>query len=162
MKHRAYIKTTLLALALTLAVTCHAQDTFKGKVIRIADGDTFTVLTEGNNQVKVRISGIDAPESGQAFGTKSRQWLADRIFGKTVTLEESSKDQYGRSIANVYYEGQDIGLASIRAGMAWHYAHFNDDEAYAAAQKAAQEENLGLWADKDPVNPYEWRKTHKK
>lgn len=162
MKRYTHIKTALLLLAVALSLDCSAQTTYEGKVIRIADGDTFTVLTEGNTQVKVRISGIDAPESGQHFGTKSRQWLADRIFGKKVTLEESSKDQYGRSIAKVFCEGRDIGLESIRAGMAWHYSHFNDDEAYAAAQKAAQEESLGLWADKDPVNPYKWRKTHKK
>lgn len=162
MKTYSHMKTALLLLALTLPLESGAQTNFEGKVIRIADGDTFTVLTEGNNQVKVRVDGIDAPESGQPFGTKSRQWLADRIFGKTVALEEASKDKYGRSIAKVYYEGRDIGLESIRAGMAWHYEHFNNDKDYAAAQEAAKKENLGLWADKDPVNPYEWRKTHKK
>lgn len=142
---------------------CTAQTrTFQGKVIRIADGDTFTVLLDDKTQVKIRVFGIDAPESGQAFGQKSRQWLADRIFGKVVTLEEDSLDKYGRSLSKVFLEGTDVGLESIKAGMAWHYEHFYKSREYAAAMKQARHTGLGLWADKNPIEPYLWRKENKK
>lgn len=59
-----------------------------GKIISVSDGDTFTILTEANNKIKIRLHGIDCPEKGQAFGNKAKQFTADLVFGKTVTVDE--------------------------------------------------------------------------
>lgn len=151
---------TLIPILLFFETACAQSGDFSGKVIKIADGDTFTVLTEDMAQVRIRINGIDAPESKQAYGQKSRQWLADKIFGKTVQLTNTSQDRYGRTVATVILKDEDIGLSSILAGMAWHYSRFFESEQYAAAQREAQQERRGLWQDPNPINPYEYRKTN--
>jgi endonuclease YncB( thermonuclease family) len=61
--------------------------TLTGKVLKIADGDTLTVLDGSNTQHKIRLAGIDAPEKGQPFGTKARENLAGKVFGQTVRVE---------------------------------------------------------------------------
>ena len=65
-----------------------------GKVIGIADGDTFTLLTTDKQQVKIRLAEIDAPESGQPYGNESKQALSDLIFGKDVRVVEQTTDRY--------------------------------------------------------------------
>src|SRR3954465_4030775 len=72
----------------------------KGKVVRIIDGDTFELLVK-KESYKIRLSAIDAPEKGQDYYQKSRQALADLIFGKMVTVELLSKDRYQRWIGDV-------------------------------------------------------------
>ena len=86
-------------LAIAASVT-HAE-TLTGRVVGISDGDTITVLV-GQQQVKVRLADIDAPESKQAFGTRSKQALSDLCFQKDAKLETAGKDRYGRTIATVY------------------------------------------------------------
>ena len=76
-----------------------------GKVVAIADGDTLTVLDSVNAQHRIRLQGIDAPESGQAFGTRSKQHLSDLVFGKQVTVEYDKKDRYGRTLGKVIVGG---------------------------------------------------------
>lgn len=140
-----------------------SQNELTGKVVRVADGDTFTLLTGNNKQVKVRIYGIDAPESGQAYSEKSRLFLAELLTHGSVTITEQSTDQYGRTIAKVTTKNTpDVGLEMIKAGLAWHYSFFDNTKAYIDAQQAAKEKELGIWADKSPVNPYEYRKQKKR
>ena len=67
-------------------------ETLSGRVIAIADGDTLTLLDASNRQHKVRFNAIDAPERKQAFGTRSRESLADLTFQKHVTADCPKKD----------------------------------------------------------------------
>ena len=92
-----------------------------GKVVAVADGDTITILTSAKEQVKIRLHGIDAPERGQDFGTKSKQALSDLVFGKQVRIETEGKDRYGRVIGTVFVDGVDVNLAMVDMGLAWHY-----------------------------------------
>lgn len=129
------------------------------KVTAVADGDTFTGLTAENEQVKVRIYAIDAPEKKQAFGTKAKECLSDLIFGKTVTIKQQSKDRYGRTVAWVYTpDGKDVSAEMLRAGMAWHYTQYSQSAEYAAIEQEARQARRGLWSDKKPVAPWEFRK----
>src|SRR6516164_5237333 len=101
---------------LVLGATVRADDPphpFTGKVVKIADGDTITVLLE-KTQHRIRLEGIDAPEKGQAYGTKARQALADKVFGKTIRVEWKKRDRYGRIIGRVYLDKQDISLEMVK------------------------------------------------
>jgi endonuclease YncB( thermonuclease family) len=134
-----------------------------GQVVKIADGDTLTVLDKSNRQHKIRLVGIDAPERKQAFGTVSRQNLADLVFGKTVAVEWHKQDHYQRVLGKVLLDGQDVNLKQIKAGLAWHYTQYDKDlqladkRLYAETQKAASLKGIGLWSDPAPVAPWDFR-----
>jgi endonuclease YncB( thermonuclease family) len=135
-----------------------------GRVVKIADGDTLTVLDKSNRQHKIRLVGIDAPEHAQPFGTVSRQNLAHLVFGKTVAVEWHKQDRYQRVLGKVLLNGQDVNLKQIKAGLAWHYKQYDKDlrradkQLYAEAQKAASLKGIGLWRDAAPVAPWDFRR----
>ena len=136
---------------------------FSVKVVGVTDGDTFTGLTADNIQVKCRIYGIDAPETrnggAQPFCQKSKQTLSDLIFGKQVQIKIQNKDRWQRAVVWVYTsDGKDISAEMLKAGMAWHYKQYSKDNEYAELENAARKQKIGLWADKNPVAPWEWRK----
>lgn len=135
-----------------------------GRVVAVTDGDTIKVLGEANIQHKVRLTGIDAPEKKQPYGRASQKHLASLIAGKTVTIEYSKTDRYGRILGKVRHDGIDVNLEQLKAGYAWWYRFYaktqpkEDRESYEAAENSAKSDKLGLWADPNPINPYEWRK----
>ena len=131
------------------------------RVVRIADGDTFTGLDAENRQVKIRLHGIDAPEAKQAFGTVSRKALADLIADKTVSVEEVDKDRYGRVVANVRVAGKLVNAEQVRAGLEWRYTTYDRRTEFGGLEADARRQRRGLWADAAPVAPWEWRKTEK-
>ncbi len=152
-----------LLLTLLLTVGAAHAATLTGKVVAIADGDTLTVLDESKVQHKIRLAGIDAPEKAQPFGQASKRHLSDLVFGKTVEVEYTKKDKYGRKVGKVVLDGQDICLEQVKAGLAWHYKAYEreqsleDRKLYDEAERAARGSWIGLWGDKDPVEPWEWR-----
>lgn len=149
-------------LLLWCMTAAHAD--IAGKVVAVTDGDTITVLDAANRQHKVRLTGIDAPERGQPFGTASRDHLSGLIAGKQVVVESGSQDRYGRTLGKVRFEGVDVNLEQVRAGMAWWYRYYaktqpvEDRASYEAAEEAAKSKCLGLWSDPNPITPYDWRK----
>jgi len=130
-----------------------------GRVVGVHDGDTITVLDGSNTQIKVRLDAIDAPELGQPFGQASKQTLSGLVFGKTVKLVEKKKDRWGRTVGHVIVEGKDTNLAMLDAGMAWHYRQYSKNKRLQQAEDEARSAKRGLWADRNPVPPWEWRKT---
>lgn len=137
-------------------------------VVGISDGDTLTArcptadVAHPYQQIKVRLSAIDAPEKRQPFGNVSRQHLATMCFQVEATITPHSKDRYGRTIADVECRGRDAGTEQVQAGMAWYYVKYgNGYERLAGIEAAARDARCGLWADKTPVAPWEWRKTSK-
>jgi endonuclease YncB( thermonuclease family) len=145
----------LLAAGLMLALNAHAD--FIGKVVAVADGDTITALKD-LQQVKVRLTEIDAPEKQQAFGNRSKESLSDLCFGKTATLLEKGKDRYGRTLARVTCDGSDANAEQVRRGLAWAYTKYLTDPQIKAIEEEARAARLGLWRDEKPVPPWEWRK----
>ncbi|MBE6416660.1 MAG: hypothetical protein E7032_09065 [Akkermansiaceae bacterium] len=123
----------------------------------VMDGDTFK-----SGDTRVRLWGIDAPEKGQPYADKARARLKELIEGKAVRLEWKDRDQYSREVAIVYAGSTNINLQMVKEGLAWHYEYFAPDaEDLAAAEKAARKKRKGLWADDEPVNPYEFRKRNR-
>ncbi|WP_267926080.1 thermonuclease family protein [Desulfolithobacter dissulfuricans] len=135
---------------------------WNGQVIGVADGDTITVVKNGQ-KVKVRLYGIDTPEKRQPFGQKAKKFTNSLVRKKTVYVEPIDKDRYGRTVGLVYINGQNVNELLVKEGYAWVYRKycresFCDD--WMRHEKQAQDGKLGLWADSAPVPPWEWR--HKK
>ena len=129
------------------------------RVVGVHDGDTVTCLDESNQQQKVRLAEIDAPEIGQDYGKVSREVLAEMVFGKTVEVTEDGKDRYGRWIGHLSANGVDVNRQMIATGNAWHYEDYSRDTSLAALQSQAQSQRLGLWAQPNPVAPWDYRKS---
>lgn len=129
------------------------------RVVGVHDGDTVTCLDESNQQQKVRLAEIDAPEIGQDYGKVSREALAEMVFGKTVEVTEDGKDRYGRWIGHLSSNGVDVNRQMIATGNAWHYVDYSRDTSLAALQSQAQSQRLGLWAQPSPVAPWDFRKS---
>ncbi|GGI15706.1 thermonuclease family protein [Oxalicibacterium faecigallinarum] len=100
-------------------------------VVGVSDGDTVTALTHDKTQMKVRLSGIDAPESRQPFGQRSKQNLSDLVYGKEVDLSCGKIDKYRRHICVIHVNGRDANLEQIKAGMAWWYKDYKRDQGVA-------------------------------
>lgn len=136
----------------------YSEGDVEHKVVAINDGDTLEMIQNGK-KIRVRLAYIDSPEKGQAFGNKSRQYLADLCFGKIVQLQHEGLDQYKRILGIVYLEdGTNINKEMIKAGMAWCYTQYAKDSTYAQLQHDAQKKKIGLWVDKHAVAPWEYRK----
>ena len=141
-----------------------SADTLNGKVVKITDGDTLVVLDADNTQHKIRLSGIDAPESNQPFGKRSKEALSALVAGQRVEVDWHKHDRYGRIVGKVIAQGRDVNLAQVRTGMAWWYRKYADEQTlvdqglYAAAEAKARVSGVGLWGEKEPIAPWEWRK----
>jgi endonuclease YncB( thermonuclease family) len=158
----------LVFIALAVLTTTSNADTLTGRVVGVADGDTLTVLDASNTQYKIRLAGIDSPEKKQSFGQVCKQSLSDLSYGRTVAIESNKLDRYGRVIGKVLVDGQDMNLEQIRRGCGWHYKRYQNEQilddrlAYNAAEESARASRVGLWADRNPVPPWEWRKVGRK
>lgn len=151
----------LLLLSLVTSLALSAKE-LTGRVVRIADGDTLTILDETKTQHKIRLDKIDAPEKGQAFGRVSRNQLSSIVFGKDVRVTYEKTDRYGRILGTVWFGETDVNLAMVKAGLAWHYKHFDNTQVYADAEKSARANRFGLWKDKAQTSPWEFRKTSRR
>ncbi len=153
------VRLITLCFLVVLSVAASA-DTLSGKVIKVADGDSITVL-ENNTQYKIRLQGIDAPERKQAFGNASRKHLASLVAGKEVKIEYQNYDRYGRVVGKVLVDYVDVCLEQVRAGYAWHYKKelsAENRKRYAQAEDQARTNKKGLWQDKNPLPPWGWRR----
>ena len=127
----------------------------------VIDGDTIDVLDSSKTQHRIRFDGIDAPERGQPFSNRAKSTLSDLVFGKTVKVDTEGSDKYDRTIGRVYVDGRDVGLAMLESGVAWHYIKYDQSKKYADGEKVARAARRGLWTDKNPIPPWEWRKMPK-
>jgi endonuclease YncB( thermonuclease family) len=163
---RRYLLALLILPLVTLADV-------SGRVVAVTDGDTIKVLDADNTEHKVRLTGIDAPERGQPYGTASRNHLAAMVADKQVKVESSKSDRYGRLLGKVWVQPGDCpscgktlntNHAQILAGMAWWYRYYAREQSpedrgrYESAEDEAKARKWGLWADSKPINPYDWRK----
>lgn len=139
-----------------------AANSHMWRVVGVHDGDTITCLDENNQQQKVRLSEIDAPELGQDFGKVSREALASMVFGKTVEVVDDGKDRYGRWLGHVLVNGADVNREMVATGNAWHYAAYSRDTSLGQLQSQARGQQIGLWAQPNPVPPWDYRASEKK
>ena len=135
----------------------------QGKVINVHDGDTVTVLDQFNKKTHIRLQGIDAPELKQDFGSVSQQNLSRMVLGKQVTIVWTKLDKYRRTVGTIMLDGHDVNIEQVKAGLAWHFKKYEDEQApadrqtYAAAEQQARAGKLGLWQDPNPTPPGDWR-----
>lgn len=148
-------------LALLVYSAPLGAESFSGKVVRVADGDTLTVLVQ-QHQVKVRLTEIDAPERGQPFAKRSRLSLAELCAGKVAQVDWQHVDRYQRRLGRVYCSGIDANAEQVRRGMAWVFDQYVTDRSLYQLQQTAQRNRLGLWREAEPMPPWAWRAGHKK
>lgn len=130
-------------------------------VVAVADGDTLTVrcgAPGAYEQVKIRLAEIDAPEKKQAYGQRSKQNLSDLCFQQQATITPRTNDRYGRTVARVQCQGEDANAVMVKAGMAWAYTKYLTDPEIKRLEVQARAARVGLWADADPVPPWESRR----
>ena len=162
----------LLALLAALNAELAFADV-TGRVVAVTDGDTIKVLDANKVQHKIRLTGIDAPERKQPYGKVSKEYLAKLVAGKEVFVESDKNDRYGRVLGKVWVQPSDCPTcdktldanhAQVIAGMAWWYKYYakqqspEDRGRYESAEIEAKARGWGLWADPNPINPYDWRK----
>jgi len=152
-----------LCLGLLLFLLPPPSYSWKGTVVTVQDGDTLIVSCKSDH-TRIRLYGVDAPEHGQAFGRKARNYLTDLVRRKTVDVEPLDTDSYERSVALVRLEdGTLVNQALINAGFAWVYTRYCTQPQcleWKRLEGDARAGRRGLWKDKRPVPPWIWRKTH--
>lgn len=152
------IHTVFLTLLLLLYTNFpNAAEILEGRVIGVHDGDTVTLLIEGNQQVKIRLAQIDAPESDQAFGQRSKQSLSDMVFNKNIRVEKETIDKYGRTVGTIFVDGLDANREQVKRGMAWVYRQYLHDQSLLQVEDEARRSKVGLWSDQNPMPPWEYR-----
>jgi len=147
-------------LTIILLITYTTTYTLTGRVVKVADGDTITILTDGNRQVRIRLLDIDAPEKGQDFSDKSRRYLAELVAGKTVTVEWSRKDRYGRILGTVYADNINVNEEMVKAGLAWKY-RYSRNKRIAQLESIAKQQKLNIFSLPNPTNPYLYRQSQR-
>jgi endonuclease YncB( thermonuclease family) len=153
-----------ILMSLLLADPAAKFHEFAGKAVHIADGDTITVLDSDQVQHKIRLHGIDAPEKAQAFGAKAKEALAEKVHERTVRVVWKEKDRYGRIVGDVHLADplagdRNINIEMVRDGYAWWYRSYAPKSKWLEeAETEARNERRGLWRDKNPEPPWEFRK----
>ena len=134
------------------------------KSVRVIDGDTLEIIpTEGPSE-RIRLLGIDAPESNQAHGTYSTQILQQCVNQGQVIVEWFEQDRYQRLLGKVRVNGLDCNLNQIQQGAAWHYKQYQQSQSefdrlnYANAEVNARRQAIGLWASSTVVAPWDYRR----
>jgi len=134
-----------------------ATEVIEGRVVGVHDGDTVTLLIAGNQQLKIRLAQIDAPELDQAFGQKSKQSLSDMVFNKAIKVEKETVDKYGRTVGTLIVDGMDANREQVKRGMAWAYKQYLHDQSLLQVEEDARQAKAGLWSEPNPMPPWEYR-----
>jgi len=158
------------ALILLAAADGYAARTIEGVVRAVYDGDTILLATRAESRLKVRLYGIDAPETakpdspGQPFGAIAKRTLMYKIMGRQVSAEIVDIDQYKRAVAVIRYAGRDINREMTAEGLAWAYRQYLQGtyaSEYIGAENRARSKRAGLWRDANPQPPWEFRQAQK-
>ena len=151
-----------LVQILLLAPFLACAASFSGKVVKVSDGDTIEVMREGRAE-KIRLAGIDCPEKKQAFGKAAKRFTLDLAAQKIVTVKVETTDRYGRTVGEVILpDGRSLNRELVRAGYAWWYRKYSSDTTLGLLESEARSGRRGLWADPNPVPPWDWRHGEKK
>jgi micrococcal nuclease len=154
------IPLVLAAYCLSLVILIDQVDAadFTGPVVSVLDGDTLEVL-HNNKAERIRLSGIDCPEKGQAYGKRVKQAASELVYGKEVTIQTHGHDKYGRTIANVLLsDGINVNHALVKDGWWWWYRKYAPgNTVLERLENEAREARKGLWVEPNPMPPWEWR-----
>ena len=135
---------------------------FTGPIISVLDGDTFEVL-HNQHPERIRLSGIDCPEKGQAYGKRAKQAASDIAFGKEVTIQTHGYDKYKRTLGDVILpDGMNLNQELVKQGWCWWYRKYAPgDTVLEGLETEARESKQGLWVDPAPIPPWVYRKARR-
>lgn len=161
--HRVLVACMFVFTSLLMLPACgnaaSSHDT-AGRVIKVADGDTITILSTDKQQQRIRLAEIDTPERAQPWGNKAKQALSAYVLGREVSLQVQDIDRYGRIVATVFVDGRDINREMVRAGHAWVYRDYLKRPELLPIEAEARRQGRGLWAlpESERMPPWQWRK----
>lgn len=170
-----------LCIILGLLLPGAALADVSGQVIKVLDGDTVDILTSktcnqatyepaggskcrnGNEQIRVRLAEIDAPESKQPYGKKAKEELSALVFSRHVEVKDETRDRYGRYVGQVYVDNEWVNAFLVSAGAAHVYRQYSKTPLLLTLEKQAREDRIGLWSlpEKERVAPWEFRKNNR-
>jgi len=161
-----YLKLAVISVVVALSSSVAFAQSSKifGLVVGVSDGDTIRVLNSEGQEVRVRLLGIDAPESSQPFGRVSKRALSDLIFRENVEVRFDKTDRFGRIVGKIIHNNRDINLIMVKNGLAWHYTRFIQEQpsadrvSYARGQQQAQAQKIGIWSQPNPQAPWDFRR----
>ncbi len=155
------------AMCLLLAAHPALSGTLSGTVERVKDGDTVRMRLLDGGKADLRLAGIDAPEKAQPFGRAAGRRLAALCLGKPAEADWRDTDRFERPVGRLFCEGRDVGRVLIAEGLAWHFKRYARTQSIdervgdSTAEVSAREAMAGLWAEPEPVPPWEWRRAEK-
>lgn len=139
-----------------------------GVVTEVPDSDALDLITAEKKAYRIRLNGIDAPEKEQPFGLKAQAGLKELVHESTVRVVTQGEDRAGQIIGDVYFYPKaaaatdpeiQLNAHLVASGFAWHFVRFApDNELLASSEKEARMRKRGLWADANPVSPWDWRR----
>jgi len=148
--------------ALSQSVVLATEHEFSGKVVEVIDGDSLKVVRDGKTEV-VHLLNIDAPELAQPFGDKAKKFCEELCLGDQVRVVWEVRDNKGGILATVHEEdGFNVNFEMVKAGMAWECKELTHDRTLTELETDARKGKRGLWADRHPTPPWEFRKQHQK
>ena len=157
------MKHTILILLISFLFTSYSY-AFEGTVILITDGDTITVVNNGKPE-KIRLYGIDTPESKQVFGTQAKNFTYAKVYRKSVNVEPVTTDRYGRTVGIVHVDGKSLSEELVKSGFAWVYDRYCKKDMcdkWKQLEEVARQSKTGLWLQDDPIAPWEYRRRGRK
>ena len=159
LKPQCVTKLFVASLLLSFFSSLVSAAELTGSVVSVLDGDTIEVL-HNKHPERIRLSGIDCPEKGQAFGKRAKQAASELVFGKKVTLQTHGHDKYKRTLADVLLpNGTNVNHELVKEGWCWWYRKYAPgDTVLEGLENEAREARKGLWVDPAPIPPWEWRK----
>ena len=155
----ATMRSIVVIVALSVVACDATAQTFTATVVAVHDGDTISVRAS-RETIRIRLEGIDCPEYRQPYSARARRFTSEKVFRKTVTVESRGRDRYDRLLARVHIDGVELNEALVRNGLAWHYGGKSPDRVLVDAERTARAARAGLWADRNPVAPWHWRRKH--
>lgn len=169
-----FITVTSLLLFISLLPAKSPIRIVEGIVVKVTDGDTIKVKTPEGTMLKVRLYGIDAPETekysrrtgriskaGQPYGEEAYRALESKVLGKKAKVDIIDIDRYKRMVGIVYLDSRNINLDMVKEGWAWAYREYLQRpyaSEYLDAEKEARAKKLGLWKQANPQPPWEFRR----
>ena len=151
------MKNFFLISALLVSQVSNAEYLESLKIKKVVDGDTVHVFYQ-DEVYKIRLTEIDAPERDQPYGSNSTKYLKGLLKDGRVDADISGTDRYGRKLGRLYWQGMDINRELVSAGYAWVYDQYVTDNSFYENQSKAKNLKKGLWQDKNPLEPWNWRK----
>ncbi|MCP5128925.1 MAG: thermonuclease family protein [Pseudomonadales bacterium] len=159
-----YLLPAMLAFGLPIiwlysTVDLSASKPESAQLLRVIDGDTVEIRMANRGEVRIRLSGVDAPERDQPYGSQSTRCLKEIMRGGDLNVRLKKKDRYDRWVGSLYIDGESVEVRLAEQGCAWWYSRYAPANfAVAKGHYFAKFENRGLWAGDNPIPPWEWRR----